>query len=69
MTIRELALNWIEHADGTPTEIDLDTASTYISWMDPDVGLPEDLTPEAFMEAWNDIIRSGNHEDNWTKLD
>jgi hypothetical protein len=37
--------------------------------MDPDADLPEDLTPEAFMEAWNDIIRSGNHEDNWTNLD
>ena len=69
MTIRKLALNWIEHADNTPTEIDLDTASAYIGWMDPETDLPEDLTPEAFMEAWNDIIRSGSHENNWTKLD
>lgn len=64
MTIRELALNLIEHADETPSEIDLDTAVTYISWLDPDTDLPQDLTPESFMASWNDIIRSGNHEDN-----
>lgn len=69
MTIRELALNLIEHADETPSEIDLDTAATYIGWLDPDTDLPQDLTPESFMAAWNDIIRSGNHENNWTKLD
>ena len=66
MTIRELALNLIEHADTTPEEIDLDRATELIGWMDPDSDLPEDLEPAAFMEAWNDIVRSGAHEDNWT---
>lgn len=64
MTISELAMNWIENADTTPDIIDLDTATQYISWMDPDSDLPEDLTPETFMEAWNEIIRSGNTEDD-----
>lgn len=69
MSISELAMNWIEHADTKPGVIDLETAETYIGWMDPDTDLPEDLTPEAFMEAWNEIIRSGDHEQNWEKLD
>lgn len=69
MTISELALNLIEHADMTPGIIDLDTAKTLIGWMDPETNLPENLTPESFMEAWNDIIRSGDHEDNWSKID
>lgn len=56
MTTYELALNWIEHADETPGIIDLETAAQYIGWMDPDTDLPEDLTPESFMEAWNEII-------------
>lgn len=65
MTIRELAANWIQHADEMPTEIDLDTARTYISWMDPESDLPEGLTPEAFMEAWNDLLHSDPPEDIW----
>lgn len=66
MTIRELALNLIEHADETPSEIDLDRAAEIIGWLDPDSGLPEDLTPSAFMDAWNDIIRESAHDDNWS---
>lgn len=66
MTIRDLALNLIEHADEAPEIIDLDRAAELISWMDPESDLPEDLTPEAFMDAWNDIIRSSAHADNWT---
>ena len=66
MSIRELALNLIEHADTAPHEIDLARAAELISWLDPDAGLPEDLTPEALMEAWNDIVRSGSHDDNWS---
>lgn len=59
MTIHELALNWIEHSDISPVpEIDIKTAEEYISWMDPDTDLPENLTPQTFMEAWNDIIRT-----------
>jgi hypothetical protein len=57
MTIRELAQNWIENADTTPEEITTETAAEYIGWMDKDSDLPEDLTPEAFAEAWNDIVR------------
>ena len=61
MTIRELAMNWIENADTCPVEeIDLDLATTYVESMDnDDDDLPEGLTPESFMAAWNDIIREG----------
>lgn len=64
MTIRELATNLIEHADDTRdiVEIDLDRAAEIVNWLDPDSGLPEDLTPESFMETWNDLIRSGNYQ-------
>jgi len=58
MTTYELAQNLIDNdRDGTPTFIDLARATELIGWLDPDTGLPEDLTPESFMEAWNDIIR------------
>ena len=66
MTIRELALNLIEHADTTPEVIDLDRAAELISWLDPDSDLPEDLTPDALMDAWNDIIRESSYDDNWS---
>lgn len=57
MTIHELAANWIEHADVFPVpEIDEDTAAKYISWMDPDTDLPEDLNPHDFMVEWNDVV-------------
>ena len=56
MTIKELAMNWIENADTTPQEITVEQAAEYISWMDPDTDLPEGLTPEAFQEAWNNVI-------------
>jgi len=56
MTIKELAMNWIENADTTPGEITAEQAAEYISWMDPDTDLPEDLTPEAFAAAWNEVI-------------
>ena len=58
MTIRELAKNLIEHADETPNTISLDRAAEIIGWLDPNSDLPEDLTPEAFMESFNDIIIS-----------
>lgn len=66
MTIRELALNLIEHADDAPTEIDLDRAAELISWLDPDSCLPEDLEPTAFMKAWNAIIQENAYEDLWS---
>ena len=57
MTIRELAMNWIENADtATPTFITVAQAADYVGWMDKDSDLPEGLTPETFAEAWNDII-------------
>ena len=57
MTIRELAMNLIEHADESPVEkIGLARAAEIIGWLDKDSDLPEDLTPEAFMEAFNDIL-------------
>jgi len=58
MTIYDLALNIIENADETPSVIDLDRAAEIVGWMDPDSDLPDDLTPEAFMESYNGIIRA-----------
>lgn len=69
MTIYELALNLIEHADTTPEEIDVSRAAEIIGWLDPDSGLPEDLTPEALSDAWNDIVRSSAYEDNWSPIE
>ena len=66
MSIRELALNLIEHADEAPTEIDIVRASEIIGWFDPYADLPDDLTPEAFAAAWNDIVHEGSYEDNWS---
>lgn len=60
MTVKELARNWILCADETPGEIDLATARVYVDSMDPGEGVPESLTPEAFMAAWNDLIRFGD---------
>ena len=59
-SIHDLALNWIHNADSSDiVEIDLETAAKYVSWMDSDINdtLQEDITPEKFMEAWNDLIR------------
>lgn len=59
MTIKELAQNWIDNADIAPVpEIDIEKAHQYLSWMDPDTDLPDGLTAESFMEAWNDIVRT-----------
>lgn len=65
MTIRDLALNLIQHADTAPEAIDLDRAAEIISWLDPDTDLPENLTPDAFMAAWNDIISNSQYDDLW----
>lgn len=69
MTIRELAENLIEN-DRTggyyDRKITLDEAADFIGWMDPDSDLPEDLTPESFMETWNELIRSNTVEDLWS---
>ena len=62
MTINELAQNWIENADTTPTRISVERAAEYIGWMDQDTDLPEDLTPEAFAAAWNEIIGDRTEE-------
>ena len=61
MSTYELALNWIENANVTPGNIDLETATRCVEWIrtdmkDTDTEAPEDLTPESFMEAWNEII-------------
>lgn len=57
MTIRELALNLIEHADESPVQrINLDRAKEIIGWLDPDTDLPEDLNPNDFMNIFNDIL-------------
>lgn len=57
MTIRELALNLIEHADESPVQkIDLNRAKEIIGWLDPDTDLPEDLNPKDFMDIFNDIL-------------
>lgn len=64
MTIRELALNLIEHAEETPSPIDLDRAAEIIGWLDPDTDLPEDLNAEDFMAAFNDILSESQEDDN-----
>jgi hypothetical protein len=60
MTISELALNyWINSSfDDSRRKMDVDLATWLIEHMDPDniEDIEGDLTPEAFMEAWNDII-------------
>jgi len=61
MTIKELALELILNdrtGDYCNRKITAEEATSFISWMDPDVleYLTEDITPEAFMEAWNDIV-------------
>jgi len=61
MTVSELAMNWIINdrtGDYCHRKITLDEATWSIEHMDPDTleDIEEDLTPEAFMEAWNDII-------------
>lgn len=56
MTIRELAQNWIENdRDGEYSRrmITVDEAAQFIGWMEEK---PEDITPEAFAAAWNDIV-------------
>lgn len=63
MTIRELAENLILHAEEPQSEIDLARAAEIISWLDPDSGLPDNLTPETFMEAFNDLIRNHPNQD------
>lgn len=60
MTIKELAINWIEN-DRTGDycrPITLDEAERFIGWMDDSTieSLDEDITPEKFMEAWNECI-------------
>lgn len=58
MTIKEVAENWILNADTSDlTPIDIKTARQYVSWMDPDQ-TPEDMTPEAFMNAYNSLVRT-----------
>ena len=60
MTIKELAAYMIEHSDTQPVpEIDLETAIKYIFMLDPYEKLPADLNAKDFMDAWNDIIRTG----------
>jgi len=66
MTIRELALELIEHDETAPSIIDLDRADEIISHLNPAAGLPEDLAPDAFMAAWNQIVQEGSYEDNWS---
>ena len=61
MTIKKLALELILNdrtGDYCNRKITAEEATNFISWMDPDVleDLTEDITPEAFMEAWNDIV-------------
>ena len=66
MTIHELALYLIEHADSAPSAIDLDRAAEILRMLDPAEDLPVDLTPDAFMAAWNEITQEGAYENNWS---
>lgn len=53
--VKEIAESWIANADTTPRKIDIETATVYVGWMD-DGELPEFITPESFMNAWNSLI-------------
>jgi len=60
MTIKELAQNWMEN-DRTgdyDRKITLEEAEMLVGYMDPDTleDLDEEITPELFMAAWNDLI-------------
>lgn len=60
MTIKELAQNWIENdrtGDYYNREITIEEASDFVSMIDPEVVEETNATPEAFMEAWNSIVR------------
>lgn len=67
MTIRELAENLILNAEETPVQkIDLSFADSIVRDIladnsDNPENLPEGLTPESFMETFNDLIKE---EDN-----
>lgn len=56
-TINELVKSMMCNSDTTPEIIDTETATTWIGWMYPDGNIPEDTTPEAFTEIWNDLVR------------
>ena len=60
MTIRELAQNWLEN-DSTGDycrKITLDEATNFVDSMDQDIldELDDGITPELFMEAWNELV-------------
>lgn len=60
MTIKELAQNWMENdrtGDYAGRKITLQEAADFVGYMDQDVleNIDEPVTPEAFMEAWNEI--------------
>lgn len=61
MTIKELALEWIRNdrtGDYCNRKITAEEATNFVNCMDPDIleDLTENITPEAFMEAWNNIV-------------
>lgn len=62
MTIKELAQNWMENdrsGDWYNREMTEEDAERFIGYMDPETleELDEVITPEAFAEAWNDLIK------------
>ncbi len=66
MTLKELALNWIEN-DRTGAycrEITINDATVLVKHMDPDVleTIGEKPTPQAFMDAWNSVIHDLPHD-------
>lgn len=66
MTLNELITNWIEN-DRTGEycrEITINDAAALVGYMDPDTleNLGEKPTPQAFMDAWNSIIRELPHD-------
>ena len=78
MTIKELALNWIENdrtGDYSGREITLEEATNFVGYMDNDTldELDEEITPEKFRDAWNEIIAANkiwyavqrDTEDDW----
>lgn len=65
MTIEELAMELITHADEKPGIISLEEAKHIISMLDRNNPLPENLNPEEFQKEWNSIVLFDLPEDLW----
>ena len=47
---------WENTREGYDEKLTPDTAALVLGWMRADGDVPEDLTPEDFMEQWNELV-------------